>query len=98
MADRYWQVVLQDGKDLPDAIWRCGGVKIRRCAPAENTCKTPRPELQSDQPEMRNAFHPGPVKNDRFGAGSVFDHINDYRQRRNTCEVQIQRCLKSEKK
>lgn len=38
MADRYWQVVLQDGKDLPDAIWRCGGVKIRRCLLPRKLC------------------------------------------------------------
>lgn len=28
-------------------------------------------------------------------AGSVFDHINDHRQLRDTCETQIYRCLKS---
>ena len=31
----------------------------------------------------------------RFWAGSVFDHINDHRQLRNTCETQVYRGLKS---
>lgn len=56
---------------------------------------TPCSELQSNQPKTRNASRPGPVKNHRFGTGSVFDHINDHRQRRNTRKTQVQRDLKS---
>lgn len=62
---------------------------------AENTCITSLTELQSNKRETRNASRPGPVKNHRFGAGSVFDHINDHRPRRNTRKAWFQRCLKS---
>ena len=38
---------------------------------------TPYAELRSNQSETRNASRPEPVKDHRFGAGSVFDlHIH----------------------
>ena len=69
--------------------------KLCAASSAENTCIILCSELQSNQPETRNASRPGPVNNHRFGAGSVFDHINDHRQHRSTRKTWFQRCLKS---
>ena len=62
---------------------------------SERTCITLPSELQCDQRKCENASRPGAVKNHRFRAGSVFDHIDDHRQLRDTCETQVYRCLKS---
>ena len=51
--------------------------------------KPPPAELQYDRTKRENASRPEPVKHHRFRAGSVFDHINDHRQLRTTCETQF---------
>ena len=69
--------------------------KLCAASSSENTCITPRSELQFIQPETRNASRPEPVTITGPRAGSVFDHINDHRQHRSTRKTWFQRCPKS---
>ena len=65
------------------------------CALRRKDLHNPPLRVTMRQTEMRKRFPSWAGENHRVRTGSVFDHTNDHRQRRNTCETQIYRCLKS---
>ena len=65
------------------------------CAPCRKDLHNLLLRVTMRQTQMRKRFPSWAGENHRFWAGSVFDHINDHRQLRNTCETQIYRYLKS---
>ena len=80
-------IVIAEGRKSPISLFIAP--QTLSCAPRRKNLHNPVLRVTMRQTETQNASRPEPVKHHRFRAGSVFDHINDHRQLRTTCETQF---------